>query len=308
VWSASVNGEAEKPALATAAEGATPVGPEVLIKIINSNRAFPVEIIYATPTSSLGWFGRVRVALPLPDMVATNSRLHVFLPDDLRYGEPTGNMDVVVQRQYISGEGMRAQVGGEEDATRAGLLIAVPQAGVRYEFQKLYANQGDREAWVAIPYATPWGGRAASLLALLGAGLFWASLALGVLRRKGIRPVSNWTATAGGLLGVALLAFAVIYLDTPPGGLVKLSVLLLLLLFAGGMFVRLRRPEWWTAWTSNKAAPEAWDPEEENIEDAGDDAGAGSVEDDEVPSSDDEPDDEPPQEEPPGEEPPQEED
>ena len=60
----------EKPAAAHATAGEqNGSAPEILIKVINSVEGFPVELVYATPVSEMGRFGRVGTHLPRPDMV-----------------------------------------------------------------------------------------------------------------------------------------------------------------------------------------------------------------------------------------------
>lgn len=91
VWSATVDGRSEKPALASD-DGS---GREVLIKIINATKPFVVAYTFATPAPVMTGFGRVKGMLPRPDVVATSSRWEVFVPDGLRYGEPSGDLRLV---------------------------------------------------------------------------------------------------------------------------------------------------------------------------------------------------------------------
>ena len=63
VWSAFVDGKAEKPALAEEKKNGISV-PNVLIKIINSAQGFPVALVYQTPVSEVGTIGFLKAALP----------------------------------------------------------------------------------------------------------------------------------------------------------------------------------------------------------------------------------------------------
>ena len=59
VWSVFVDGKPEKPAFAAdgATNGAGAKGTAVLVKMINSARGFPVEIVYATPIQNINGLG-----------------------------------------------------------------------------------------------------------------------------------------------------------------------------------------------------------------------------------------------------------
>ena len=230
VWAASVGGEPSKPALA---EGATDADPEVLIKIINSEQGFPVELVYATPVGALGPFGRVKTVLPQPDMVVTESVLDVFLPDGLRYGRARGNMDL----ESSASPANLSDLGLGESSGALPLKIAVPTTGINYRFSKLYANQGGRAAAVGIPYLSAWGARAAVSGTLLGTVLFWLGLgaALWPATRSGWR---RWLGGAG--VGAALAAAGMAWLDVASTGPVVASAALLLVA-GGGAGWRLRR-------------------------------------------------------------------
>lgn len=211
VWSATVNGEPEKPAEGDARE--------VLIKIRNSEEGFPVELVYATPIPALRWFGRIHGELPRPDMVATQSRLDLYLPANLRYGSPRGDLQPTSWGGRVDQAALRASVG---EGGPGALRIVVPQSGVQYSFSKLYANQGGASAGVAIPYTTPLGRNISSLLALLGTLSFWGPLGM-MLRRRERRPLPLEGAVAGA--GLLVTGALVAWLDVPTGGPIALSML-----------------------------------------------------------------------------------
>ncbi len=243
VWSVFVAGQAEKPALESAAGKAS--GSSVLIKIINSTQGFPVDLIYATPISRLGPLGKISHQLPRPDMVVTQSRWDVFLPDRLTYGAPDANMDIIEQavpvtREEIEEEVADAMSASERPQMVEPLRLSVPTAGIRYRFAKLYANQADEAAHFSIPYASGGGAWLGRLLAVFGTALLWLGLLLAYRRDPRVAPRWALGAAGGGLL---IVLITVGYLGTGvgwaliPSGLVFLAV--------GGMAVvdlRANRP------------------------------------------------------------------
>ena len=236
VWSATVNGESETPALANDGQEG---GPEVLINIINSAQGFPVELIYATPMPALEFRGDVTSTLPRPDMVVTQTVWDIFVPEDLRYGEPETNLDIVAEGVHVSG----SELGMGEDAMRVSsanvdepIHIDVPQAGLRFSFEKLYANQVDEEMSVSIPYATEDSARWGSWLSLAGTILLWLGL-LGLVLRK--RLVPRFLLLSMTLLGAALLVVSLGYLDASPDRPVQLSAAFFILAIAGTIYSRV---------------------------------------------------------------------
>ena len=180
VWSAFVDGKAEKPAVS---EGKDGDDSTVLIKIINSTASFPVRLVYATQGPGFGSLGSARGSLPRPDILVTHSRWDVYVPAEMSYARPSTNLDVVKAGDVVSRDAMARQLAradGERGASPAldPLHISVPTAGVHYAFEKLYANQSDRDAWIALPYASPAGAVAGRLTSALGALLFWLGLGL----------------------------------------------------------------------------------------------------------------------------------
>jgi hypothetical protein len=179
VWSAFVDGKPEKPAVS---EGKNGADPAVLIKIINSTAGFPVQLVYATQGPGFGSLGSARGSLARPDVLVTHSRWDVYVPAEMRYARPSTNLDVVTAGDVISRDAMARQLGrtdGEGGAPQAldPLRISVPKAGVHYAFEKVYANQGDQEAWIALPYASAGGAVAGRLTSIFGSLLVWVGLA-----------------------------------------------------------------------------------------------------------------------------------
>jgi hypothetical protein len=248
VWSATVGGKPEKPAIADHHEpGSTNgSGPEILIKVINSVQGFPVELTYATPVSDMGRFGRIGANLPRPDMVVTRSRWDVYLPDRFHYGTPITNMDLVVDADPVTSDELRAGMAGARDSAQGPqptppLQIQVPGSGIRYAFEKLYASQAEEDASFSIPYTSALGATLGQVVALVGTALFWVGIVF-ALRREG--PLSGRAAIALAVLGLIVLLAPVGYLET---NLTPPLVLSLMALLAAAAFYGRER---WGRWIS----------------------------------------------------------
>ena len=184
VWSAFVANRAEKPAIEEAKDGE----PTVLIKIITSTEGFPVELVYETPSEHIAALGRVTGQLPSPDMVVTNSSWDVYLPIGLQYGEPASNMEQNASGQAVTREDMKSALENARQHTALPpLRIEVPASGVRYSFNKIYANKSREAAEFSVPYSSRGGAWFARVLAVAGTSLFWLGLlwlAQGALPRR----------------------------------------------------------------------------------------------------------------------------
>lgn len=216
VWSATVDGAGSKPALA---EDADAERPQVLVKIINAERAFTVELVYATPIPSLGPLGRVGGELPTPDLVATSSTWDLYLPAELQYGRPRGDMD------YVGRGGITDLSAGFSDSTA--VRVQVPTDGVRLSFRKLYANQGGRAVRVRIPYLSVWGARIAWGLQFAAGLALWLGLLAGV-RGLASRRIAGTLGGLGLLVSVAVVAL----LDQGAGASIWATLLALVLIAA----------------------------------------------------------------------------
>lgn len=186
VWSAFVDGQSEKPALASATEGgegdrrAREDTNQVLLKIKNATDGFVVELIYEVPGPRLGSLGTVHATLPQPDILVTHTQWDVFLPADLRYGTPRTSMDLAAGGALVAAEALREEMALAQDAstTSEPLVIAVPAAGVRYSFTKLYANQRDDVPVLKIGYASRHGAAFGSWLTVLATLFAWLGLSV----------------------------------------------------------------------------------------------------------------------------------
>jgi hypothetical protein len=245
VWSATVAGRPEKPAIsATPNEGRNGIeGPEILIKVINSIDGFPVELVYATPLPEMGGLGRVRAHLPQPDMIVTSTRWDVFLPENFRYGAPDSNMALAAIGDAGAEELLRRKLEGLDGSVLAQqpnhpLRIKVPAAGVHFGFEKLYANQGDQAAAFSIPYSSAAGARLGQILALLGALVFWGGVAYAFAKLPAKIARVGFAAAA---LGFTTAIGSISYFGTNPVPVAVLSVLVLTVIVARAAATQLKR-------------------------------------------------------------------
>jgi hypothetical protein len=245
VWSATVAGRPEKPAISATpsdASGGTE-RPEILIKVINSIDGFPVELVYATPLPEMGGLGRVRAHLPQPDMIVTATRWDVFLPESFRYGSPDTNMNLAAIAEVVTPEMLRKKLEGFDESVLAQqpnhpLRIEVPTAGVHFGFEKLYANQGDQAAAFSIPYSSPAGARLGQILALFGGLLFWGGIAFGFAKLPAKIARAGFAAAAA---GISIAIGSISYFGTNPMPVAVVSVLMLTALLARAAATQWKR-------------------------------------------------------------------
>jgi hypothetical protein len=203
VWSAFVDGKPEKPAVSAGENGEQ----DVLIKIIHSTAGFPVQLVYATQGASFGSLGSARGSLARPDILVTHSRWDVYVPAEMSYATPRTNLDVVTAGAAVSREAMAQKLALADGGALQQLdplRISVPTAGIHYAFEKLYANQSDQDAWIALPYASSGGAIIGRLFGALGTLLFWLGLA--TFLRLDPRLPSASPRTSLGLASAGLLA------------------------------------------------------------------------------------------------------
>jgi len=201
VWSVLVDGRADKPAISEAEDED---GTAVLLKIIHSTNAFPVQLVYATRLSPLGSLGTAEARLARPDILVTRTRWDVYLPDELSYAVPSTNLEPASGAERVTGEALQAELQAAADGPARQVLdplrISVPTSGIHYAFEKLYANQSDHDAWVAIPYATRSGSLLGRLASALGALLLWAGVGLMLRPAARLHPRIAPALAGGGLL------------------------------------------------------------------------------------------------------------
>ncbi|MCG8462640.1 MAG: hypothetical protein MI919_40665 [Holophagales bacterium] len=230
VWSAFVDGKPEKPARASGSPdeesgtgesaSTTETGEEILLRILHSTRGFPVELVYETPAGPIRGLGKVRGELPRPAILVTRSRWEVWVPDGITYRRPGGEMELVAGR---STEEENARALAELGDAMAPLRLEVPRDGVRFVFEKLYANRVEGEVGFELPYTTGLGelwGEAGlafgTLIAWGGLALFWRG------RRRG--------GAALAASGIAVLTLLVLGFHLHPGTVVLTSLLIAVIL------------------------------------------------------------------------------
>ena len=125
----------------------------------------------------------MRARLPRPDILVTETRWDLYLPEGLDYRPATSNLNAMRAQAPVSHEDMARALSQLKDlnglngvANAAPLHITVPATGVHYAFHKLYANQGDVEAYASIPYATTAGSALGQLVSLLATALIWVGV------------------------------------------------------------------------------------------------------------------------------------
>ncbi len=251
VWSVFVDGKPEKPAYASGnAEGdAEGDGSAILIRMINSAKGYPVDIVYATPVESIEHLGTISSTLPRPDMVVTHSRWDVFLPVGPRYQEPDSTMDLVLRGVRVNPRAVGAEAMARvNDASRAQvgqpLRITVPTQGVHFAFEKLYANQSPEAAAFSIGYVSAGANQLGLLLSAVGTVLLW----IGILAVASPRIRLPRLGTVAAILsGVVLLIFTIGYLGI---SLVPASSL--------ALFIAATVAAWWGVqrWRIGRMSPE----------------------------------------------------
>jgi hypothetical protein len=120
-------------------------------------------------------------------------------------------MNVVLEEGRISGEALAKEMMAATDASSVNVSepfrIHVPAAGVHYAFEMLYANHGELEAHVRVPYASRGGVVLGQMASLLGVWILYVAVRLRLAKRARI---------AAGSLGAALaLAPIAIYGVSP---------------------------------------------------------------------------------------------
>jgi len=244
VWSVFVDGKAEKPAYPSDAEGDG--DSEILVKMINSAKGFPVDIVYATSLASMGPLGVLSAHLPRPDMVVTHSRWDAYLPVGPHYQAPDSNMDLIVggvwanPRAESVGALMQAS-DAQLDQFGQPLKITVPTQGRRFTFEKLYANQSPEDAGFSIRYLSASANWAALFASGFGVLLVWGAI-LAVARPQVRQPRAMTLGSLG--LGVALLVVSIGYLGS---SFLPASVLALLIALCLAVYGGLKRLRVWRA-------------------------------------------------------------
>jgi hypothetical protein len=227
IWSVFVSGKAEKPAL----DESDADKRSYLVKILSSADGFPVEIVYATRVSTMSSLGSVRARLARPDLLVTTSHWELYVPDGFDYGRASTNMNLIVDGGRVTGEAMAKEMAAVDAALASPNLaepfrIDVPSSGVRYAFEMLYANHGDVDAYVSIPYTSRGGAALGEIVSLLG--IFLAFVALKIWRASEPRfPVPAKLGAAGGAALLVLVPIAGYGVSATPALVLTVALVLL---------------------------------------------------------------------------------
>lgn len=163
VWSASVDGHAQTPAL----ESGNGDEATVLLNIVSAAEGFEVRLVYATHVPSVGSVGRLQAELPELDIVVTRTLWDLVLPDGVTYASPSSSLALVEGGTFVN----------YADLDMPGLdgsALAIPASGTRYVFQTMYGSEGAGVA--SVPYVAGMWGSIASIATGLGALLIWFGL------------------------------------------------------------------------------------------------------------------------------------
>jgi hypothetical protein len=220
IWSAFVNGNAQKPALAADSNSGS---EDVLIKMVNSASAFPVELVYATRGAAMRNFGRIQSSLPRPDMIVTHTNWDVYVPAAPDYSAPDTNMEILAAQVMTSVKDASAEllrsavanvISGEP------LHIELPTQGLLYRFAKLYANQSAEDARFSLHYVRRSAAFAGWWISLLATLSVWAGIVLLSTQLKAAPALQNlppyipWLLLTAGavmlVLSIALLGASVV--------------------------------------------------------------------------------------------------
>ncbi|MBW1871838.1 MAG: hypothetical protein JRJ19_07225 [Deltaproteobacteria bacterium] len=215
LWSAQLAGQPVKPAR----------GEKewvVLVPLLKSATPYQVEIVYKTTIPALGFAGWLGGDLPVPDIVETHCIWEVFLPESLTYDRVDTNMTVLEEGvirtandsvassdfQQAVGKSSASGIVPEGTGGVLPLRIHVPQRGVHYRFEKLYANRGKEKTRFSIHYTTTGATTAGGLIMVL-AVLVLAGLAAG---RVGLwRGLSKRLTSVISIIAIAGMVAAVLY-------------------------------------------------------------------------------------------------
>ena len=232
IWSVFVNGNAQKPAFASDTPNDS---KDILIKMINSATAFPVELVYATRGSAMHNFGSIKSSLPRPDMIVTHSMWDVYVPASLSYGQAVTNMDIVAARiaASVKDASMDLLRGAASNVVSGEPLhIELPTAGLLYRFAKLYANQSEQDAFFRLHYVHRSAGFAGLWISLLASLAIWIAIVLIGLKQAAtttrLPPYLPWVLLGTGSLAL-IAAISLLGASMTPPAILSLVIAALLL-------------------------------------------------------------------------------
>jgi hypothetical protein len=223
IWSVFVNGQPQKPAFATGQDGDS---RDVLVKMVNSATAFPVELVYATRSEGMDTFGSIEGTLPRPDMIVTHSRWDVYVPATPRYGVPKTNMEILdrisLQPIKMAAAGLLRDVVANV-VTGEPLHIQLPTQGQLFSFAKLYANQAEEDAYFSLRYVHQKAGFVGLWVSLLAAAAIWTGIILIGFKHIATPQGLPFMLVGGGAILLVLSVF-ILGASTTPASLLSLGV------------------------------------------------------------------------------------
>lgn len=237
VWSAELGGQPVKPA--------RDEGDTVLVPLSSSAAPFEVALVYVERRDALGISGRLEGVLPSPDLVETETRWTVWLPEDLTWGGVSSDMSIESHpdAEVVDAPAQAVAVMAESEGGQ-GLRIEVPARGRRLVLHKLLANVpgGDgasveRAATFSIAYHGQGAGAAGGALIALGA------LGLGILalRLTSGRRTAGPLAVGLGAVGVCAVVVGLAVFGGEP--LLALPALAVVGIMALGRAIARRRAD-----------------------------------------------------------------
>ncbi len=237
IWSVFVDGKPEKPAMANDTNA-----HDVLIKMLNSVAGFPVEVIYATPIAQMGLFGTLSSQLPLPDMVVTHTLWDVYLPVGPNYQAVTSNMQAIVTGQLVNTQQQALKNNSDQlnQSTGQPLHMKVPHQGIKYSFEKLYANQSETLAGLKIRYASELGNKTSLIFSIISVLFIWLAIFF-MTKKQPLKLIGTLL-----ILGIAGLLILNVYyhMDT--------SIAFILALTGGALFIIVQLYVKLSKWFWNK--------------------------------------------------------
>jgi len=192
MWSATVDGKVEKPALEIEKDGNKE--PGVLIRLVNSADPFQVQLVYKTPVQAVRFFGTISSMLPKPDMVVSRSAWTVVLPAGAHFGHLATNMEIDQQM------GQRGAMPVARHSVQLPIQV-MPESeeGPQFTLTRLYATEALDDSNFSVVYLS--GSTFYVAIALFAAALGIAFGASHLKSRKAQAGVALSGISAAALIG-----------------------------------------------------------------------------------------------------------
>lgn len=144
VWSLRVAGTDSTPAIAADDPNT------ILVNLLHSEDGFNVELVYATPASSIGAAGNMKLPLASSDMVTSELRWDVYLPDGYRWLRPRSPLSVIAGPERVDSDEIGASL---THVFSQGRGVRMPTSGYRVSFERLYAGDAQPVPELRMRYA-----------------------------------------------------------------------------------------------------------------------------------------------------------